>query len=121
MVARSTETGLSQATLEKLAVLLGERPRIPGKAALRREDEARIVDAVAQLIASSTPSTGALQLFAGEVDKGWIAANGAAVSRAAYPALFKKIGTKFGTGDGSTTFNLPNPTPIGLNTWAIRI
>ncbi|WP_414727765.1 phage tail protein, partial [Yoonia sp.] len=39
----------------------------------------------------------------------------------AYPALFRKIGTKFGAGDGSTTFNLPNPTPIGLNTWAIRI
>jgi microcystin-dependent protein len=33
--------------------------------------------------------------------------NGAAVSRATYAALFAVIGTTFGAGDGSTTFNLP--------------
>jgi hypothetical protein len=120
MVESTGQYGLSQATLEKLAVLLGERPRAPGKAAMRREDEARIVEAVAQLIASNTPGTGAMQLFAGSIDKGWIAANGAAVSRAAYPALFRKIGTTYGAGDGSTTFNLPNETHPTL-TWAIRI
>lgn len=39
---------------------------------------------------------------------GWLKANGAAVSRADYAALFTAIGTTFGTGDGSTTFNLPD-------------
>lgn len=39
---------------------------------------------------------------------GYIKANGAAVSRAAYAALYAKIGTMFGAGDGSTTFNLPD-------------
>lgn len=34
--------------------------------------------------------------------------NGDAISRTTYSALFDAIGTSFGTGDGSTTFNLPN-------------
>jgi len=39
---------------------------------------------------------------------GWLKANGAAVSRTTYSALFGAIGTTFGAGDGSTTFNLPD-------------
>lgn len=39
---------------------------------------------------------------------GYLKANGAAVSRITYAALFAVIGTVFGTGDGSTTFNLPD-------------
>jgi phage-related tail fiber protein len=39
---------------------------------------------------------------------GWLKANGAAVSRTTYAALFSAIGTTYGTGDGSTTFNLPD-------------
>ncbi len=33
---------------------------------------------------------------------------GVAVSRTTYAALFQEIGTRYGAGDGSTTFNLPN-------------
>lgn len=39
---------------------------------------------------------------------GWIAADGSAVSRTTYAALFTAMGTIHGTGDGSTTFNLPD-------------
>ena len=39
---------------------------------------------------------------------GWLLCNGAAVSRTTYADLYAVIGTKFGTGDGSTTFNLPD-------------
>lgn len=39
---------------------------------------------------------------------GWLKCNGAAVSRAVYSRLFTAIGTAFGAGDGSTTFNLPD-------------
>lgn len=39
---------------------------------------------------------------------GWLKANGAAVSRTTYAALFAAIGTTYGGGDGSTTFNLPD-------------
>jgi phage-related tail fiber protein len=39
---------------------------------------------------------------------GWLKRNGAAVSRTTYAALFSVIGTTYGAGDGSTTFNLPD-------------
>jgi len=38
----------------------------------------------------------------------YLICNGQAVSRTTYSALFAVIGTKYGSGDGSTTFNLPN-------------
>lgn len=38
----------------------------------------------------------------------WFLCNGQAVSRTAYAKLFELIGTNFGNGDGSTTFNLPD-------------
>lgn len=54
--------------------------------------------------------------------EGWLLCNGAAVSRSTYAGLFAKIGTKYGTGDGSTTFNLPDfrdRYPIGAGTNAV--
>jgi microcystin-dependent protein len=39
----------------------------------------------------------------------WLLCNGQAVSRTIYSALFAVLGTTWGSGDGSTTFNLPNP------------
>lgn len=39
---------------------------------------------------------------------GYLGCDGAAVSRATYAALFTAIGTTWGVGDGSTTFNVPN-------------
>jgi hypothetical protein len=38
----------------------------------------------------------------------WVYCNGQAISRATYAALFAAIGTNYGTGDGSTTFNVPD-------------
>jgi microcystin-dependent protein len=38
----------------------------------------------------------------------WIGADGAAVSRTTYADLFTAIGTTYGAGNGSTTFNVPN-------------
>lgn len=43
---------------------------------------------------------------------GFLLTDGSAVSRTAYPALFAAIGTTYGSGDGSTTFNLPNTQGI---------
>ena len=47
---------------------------------------------------------------------GFLECNGAAVSRSTYSALFAVVGTTYGTGDGSSTFNLPNladNVPVG--------
>lgn len=48
----------------------------------------------------------------------WLICDGSAVSRTSYADLFAVIGTKYGEGDGSTTFNLPNlkgRVPVGLD------
>ena len=52
---------------------------------------------------------GAIMAFATNSNpKGWLFCNGAAVSRTDYAELFAAIGTTYGSGDGRTTFNLPN-------------
>lgn len=55
---------------------------------------------------------GSLLIFAANNDnaykKGYLLCNGAAISRTTYSKLFEIIGTLYGSGDGSTTFNLPN-------------
>jgi microcystin-dependent protein len=44
------------------------------------------------------------------VPSGFLECNGSAVSRSTYAALFAVIGTTYGAGNGSTTFNVPNLT-----------
>lgn len=52
---------------------------------------------------------GSIIAFAGSViPNNFLECNGAAISRTTYPILFSVIGTTYGSGDGSTTFNLPN-------------
>jgi microcystin-dependent protein len=47
--------------------------------------------------------------FAGaSAPAGWLMCDGAPVSRTTFATLFAVIGTQFGAGDGSTTFNVPN-------------
>lgn len=49
--------------------------------------------------------------------EGYLKANGAAISRTTYADLFDVIGTTFGSGDGSTTFNLPDLRGEFLRCW----
>lgn len=53
--------------------------------------------------------TGTVLPFAGSTaPEGWAICNGAAINRTNYAALFAVVGTTYGTGDGSITFNLPD-------------
>lgn len=59
--------------------------------------------------ASSGVPVGAVMHYpVNSIPAGWLKANGAAVSRSTYAGLFAVIGTTYGVGDGSTTFNLPD-------------
>lgn len=52
---------------------------------------------------------GAMLDYAGtSAPTGWLLCDGSAVSRSTYSALFSAIGTTWGAGDGSTTFNVPD-------------
>ena len=50
----------------------------------------------------------------GAAPTGWLLCDGSAVSRTTYSVLFGIIGTAYGAGDGSTTFNLPNTQGVFL-------
>jgi len=71
----------------------------------------------ANLYAIASIPTGSMLPYAGaSAPTGWLICDGSAVSRTTYAALFSVIGTVWGPGDGSSTFNLPDlrgRTPIG--------
>lgn len=59
--------------------------------------------------ASTGVPAGAIMFFGVKsIPDGWLLCNGANVSRTTYANLFAAIGTNFGSGNGSTTFTLPN-------------
>jgi microcystin-dependent protein len=68
----------------------------------------KLVQAVQEtLVPTGSVVAFAFNAFAGIPD-GWIECNGSAVSRSTYSNLYSKIGVSYGSGDGSTTFNLPD-------------
>lgn len=65
--------------------------------------------------AGATTPAGVVSAFAGSsVPAGYLLCDGSAISRTTYSTLFTTIGTTYGSGDGSTTFNLPNAQGVFL-------
>lgn len=72
----------------------------------------------AKIAAGAAVPSGAVFYFAANsAPTGYLEANGAAISRTTYAALFAVVGTTFGTGDGSSTFNLPDLRGEFLRGW----
>lgn len=72
-----------------------------------------LYDVLGNLIAGGTlfadAPVGVINPFGGTTaPEGWLLCNGQAISRTDYADLFAVIGTAFGSGDGSTTFNVPD-------------
>ena len=66
----------------------------------------------------TTPIGGIIEFAGSTAPTGWLICDGQAISRTTYSDLFQVIGTTYGTGDGSTTFNLPNlkgKIPVGYD------
>jgi hypothetical protein len=65
-----------------------------------------------QAVQNTLVPTGSVVAFAfnasAGIPEGWLECNGFAVSRSTYSNLHSKIGVSYGSGDGSTTFNLPD-------------
>ena len=86
--------------------------QVNGKAASSHShamsDVSGLSDAISSAAANAVPP-GTIITFGGRtIPSGYLLCNGAAVSRTQYPNLFAAIGTIYGSGDGSTTFHLPN-------------
>lgn len=68
----------------------------------------RVAGSSADVLARIVKAGSVMAWPAGTPPTGWLECSGAAVSRTTYSELFAAIGTTYGAGDGSTTFNLPN-------------
>lgn len=77
------------------------------------------LSAVANVAVPTIP-VGSLQSYAGpNAPYGWLLCDGSAVSRTQYPDLYSALGTAYGSGNGSTTFNIPDMRgrmPVGKGT-----
>jgi microcystin-dependent protein len=75
-------------------------------------------DQIAALPSSATPAGTVIWTARNTAPTGYIKANGATVSRTTYADLFAAIGTTYGAGDGSTTFEIPDLRGEFIRGWA---
>lgn len=85
---------------------------IPGLASRLFCDGVNITD---ETYNSNNDMVGMVAAFAmNSAPEGWLIANGSAVSRVTYARLFSRVGTLYGAGDGTSTFNLPDARGVVL-------
>lgn len=92
----------------------------PGDNSSKVATTAFVAAAVAAAGGGASPiPTGVIMAYAGvTAPAGYLMCDGAAVSRTTYAALFSIISTNHGSGDGTTTFNVPDMrgrVPVGKN------
>lgn len=66
------------------------------------------ISATVDPVAGTMPTGAMTQYLGTTAPTGWLFCNGANVSRSTYSGLFTVLGTRYGAGDGSTTFALPD-------------
>jgi len=66
---------------------------------------------------TGVPPGATMEWWTETAPSGWALLEGQAISRTTYPRLFALFGTSYGIGDGSTTFNLPDPRGRFRRTW----
>jgi microcystin-dependent protein len=68
-----------------------------------------VSDDIATQVAASVTPVGVIVTYPGPTSPtNWVECNGSALSRTDFATLFTVIGTSYGAGDGSTTFNIPD-------------
>lgn len=110
--------------INRTKVLLDKTERIPG-----RDDvgDFKITFQNLQDSLTTTVEIGTIIMYAkSTAPANYLICNGAAISRTTYASLFAVIGTVYGVGDGSTTFNLPDyravsPKGVGNQTINTRV
>jgi len=107
----TTENNLSS------VVHLVEQPKFTRQGLTHLAGEIKLFASVSDTVINNLGS----MTYAGGTRYYWLACNGQAVSRIVYDDLFDVIGDTFGTGNGSTTFNVPDlrgRVPVGDDTMA---
>jgi microcystin-dependent protein len=81
-------------------------------------DDPNFSTTVATALAALVPSGTINQTARATAPSGYLLCDGSAISRTTYSSLFDAIGTAYGVGDNSTTFNIPNlkgRVPVGFD------
>ena len=73
---------------------------------------------VTPAVSAGVPAGSVLSVARNTAPTGFLKANGAAISRTTYSDLFTAIGTTFGVGNGTTTFNIPDMRGFFTRNWA---
>ena len=95
-----------------LSATTGNIPQFTATGAI--EDSGENQTSIVQIAAPA----GVVMAFGGSTaPTGWLECDGSAVSRSTYSDLFSAIGTNFGVGDGSITFNLPDTRGEFIRGW----
>ena len=102
----STTTAKSGAGKDGLNIL-AQDGKTYGNVAARVISQATIMNTATDVAPLMPPGT-IIMYGADSPPAGWQLCEGGTLSRSTYAALFAVIGTNFGTGDGSSTFTLPN-------------
>ncbi len=130
-LAQCTSTGATTGTFQKAPLFVGAVASPPYSSTACDANKAGMIQytgsalaycdgsAWKSFVAGGGGATGEVKAWVmSTVPSGYLECNGAAVSRATYSALFAVIGTSYGAGDGSTTFNLPDYRGMFLRGWA---
>ena len=92
------------------------RPNIPRKIHLDDREVLGFYQAILDYQPHLVQTGCGIRNFMTTVPQGFLTCDGSAVSRSTYGALFTAIGTTYGVGDGSTTFNLPTAAGFIIKT-----
>jgi hypothetical protein len=115
--SEADHTNINVADYQEGAIIVTDEPVTAGATAVIAEVEQTVTSstnkvpsskAVQDAFNGAVPVGTIIWSGAATVPAGYLLCNGSAVGRTTYPELFAAIGTTFGPGDGSTTFNLPN-------------
>jgi microcystin-dependent protein len=84
-----------------------------------------VIALINELIKKNVKNVGDIKMTGKTIaDNGWLICDGSAISRTQYSELFSAIGTVFGTGNGSSTFNIPDfrsRVPLGAGQGEINL
>lgn len=90
---------------------------VQNKLGVDNDSDTSTIDYRVRTLESEITPSGVVSMFAGAAaPTGWLLCNGAAVSRTTYADLFAVVGSTYGAGNGSTTFNVPDfrdRVPVG--------
>lgn len=113
----SVDTSKYQFAVEYVTTAVGAtRVYIRSKYALTTWTPWTRIDAGA--VAQELVPVGSVVFFAGNTPPaGWLRANGTELSRSIYKNLFNAISTRYGAGNGSTTFRIPNLSGVFPRFW----